>query len=42
MTVWDRCRFLVDAAVRIEGDDQASLEPLMRYSMHPPLALKHL
>ena len=34
--------FSVDAAVRIEGNDRAGLERLLRYCARPPFALEHL
>ena len=34
--------FSVDAAVRIEGADQAGRERLLRYGARPPFALAHL
>lgn len=34
--------FSVDAAVRIEGNDRAGLERLLRYCTRPPFALEHL
>ena len=33
--------FSVDAAVRIEGNDRAGLERLLRYCARPPFALEH-
>jgi hypothetical protein len=34
--------FSVDASVRIEGNDRAGLERLLRYCAPPPFALEHL
>lgn len=34
--------FSVDAAVRIDGNDRAGLERLLRYCARPPFALEHL
>jgi hypothetical protein len=43
MAGWDHGGgFSVDAAVRIEGNDRAGLERLLRYCARPPFALEHL
>ncbi len=43
MAAWDHGGgFSVDAAVRIEGNDRAGLERLLRYCARPPFALEHL
>ena len=34
--------FSVDASVRVEGDDRAGIERLVRYCSRPPLALERL
>ena len=34
--------FSVDASVRIEGEDRAGIERLVRYCAHPPFALERL
>jgi hypothetical protein len=43
MLSWQRSGgFSIDASVRIEGDDRAGLERLLRYCARPPFALERL
>jgi hypothetical protein len=42
MLAYQHSGFSVDAGVRIEADDRAALERLLRYCAHPPFAMERL
>jgi hypothetical protein len=42
MLAYQRSGFSVDAGVRIEADDRAALERLLRYCARPPFAMERL